>query len=159
MLVTRIIQTKTGKPVELTLHPLALSILEEKRQKYLALDQQNETPIFTISGEKAEISRQPNGRIFTLPTQDGARKAVTKWAQDAAKLHDIEELEEKYITWHSARLTFSILLQDAGVDPATVALLLGHTTTKYVLETYKRHRPKDQLIHVAKLPKAEWRVA
>jgi hypothetical protein len=30
------------------------------------------------------------------------------------------------------RLRFSILLQDENVDNATVALLLGHTSTKYV---------------------------
>jgi len=37
-----------------------------------------------------------------------------------------------------------------------VALLLGHTTTRYVNETYKRHRPKDQTATIAKLPAAEW---
>jgi len=52
---------------------------------------------------------------------------------------------EKHITWHCARLSFSILLQDAQVDNATVALLLGHTTSRYVNETYKRHQRKNYL--------------
>jgi hypothetical protein len=62
----------------------------------------------------------------------------------------MEELVLKELTWHSARLTFSILLQDAGVDPATVALLLGHTTSKHVLDAYKRHRPKNQLATIVR---------
>jgi hypothetical protein len=62
---------------------------------------------------------------------------------------------KKHITWHSARLSFSILLQDANVDTATVALLLGQTSTKYVNEVYKRHRPKDQRENIAKLPTVE----
>jgi integrase len=63
---------------------------------------------------------------------------------------------DKDITWSCARLSFSIILQDANTDAATVALLLGHTTTRYVNETYKRHRPKDQSATIAKLPAAEW---
>ena len=97
---------------------------------------------------KVDGPGEPTGRIFDFPTQDGANKSLGKRAKDAAKAHDLEELAEKHITWRSARLTFSILLQDAGVDPATVALLLGHTTTKYVMDTYKRHRPKNQLAAV-----------
>jgi integrase len=157
VLVTKIIQAKTGKPVELTLHPLALAILEEKREKYLG-HQKPKAPVLTITGQKIG-EPAPTDHIFDLPTQDGANKSLGKWAEDCAKKHGLEDLAEKHLTWHSARLTFSILLQDAGVDPATVALLLGHTTTKYVLEVYKRHRPKDQLMHIAKLPSAQWRVA
>jgi len=145
--------------VELTIHPLALTILEEKREKYLREHRASTAPVLSITGQKMEDSLQPTGHIFDPPTQDEANKSVGNWGRECAKKHGLEELAEKQITRHSARLTFSILLQDAGVDPATVALLLGHTTTKYVLETYKRHRPKDQLIHVAKLPNAQWRVA
>jgi integrase len=159
ILVTRIIQAKTGKPVELTLHPLALAILDEKRRAWKANGDTPKSllqisPIITVGG-----LGEPTGRIFDLPTQDGANKSLGKWAKDVAKAHELEELAGKHITWHSARLTFSILLQDAGVDPATVALLLGHTTTKYVMDTYKRHRPKNQLAHISKLPQVQWRVA
>ena len=38
------------------------------------------------------------------------------------------------------------------LDSATVAYLLGHTTTKQVERTYKRHRPKDQSEAINKLP-------
>jgi len=72
--------------------------------------------------------------------------------------HQLEDLAEKHITWQSARLTFSILLQDAGVDPATVALLLGHTTTKHDLEVYKRHDPKNKcpISLSCRRPSGEW---
>jgi len=59
---------------------------------------------------------------------------------------------EKHITWHCARLSLSILLQDANADAATVALLLGHTSSKYVNESYKRYRPEDQNDVIRNLP-------
>ncbi len=132
ILVTRIIQKKTGKPVEITLHPVVKMILENKKLKAL----------------KFSKSKNLSGRIFTLPTPEGSNKSLGKWVK-RAKI-------DKYITWHSARLSFSILLQDAHVDTATVALLLGHTTSRYVNETYKRHRPKDQSEHLNKLPSITW---
>lgn len=159
VLVTRIIQAKTGKPVELTLHPLALSILEEKRQKCIAAHQRQPARVVTISGETIEEPWQPSGPIFKSITWEGAKKSLKKWSRNCATKFSLDDLANKELTWHSARLTFSILLQDAGVDPATVALLLGHTTTKYVLEVYKRQRPKDQMIHISKLPQAKWCVA
>lgn len=61
----------------------------------------------------------------------------------------------KHITWNCARLSFSILLQDANVNAATVALLLGHTTSKYVNDIYKRYRPKDQAQAISQLPDLE----
>ncbi len=136
ILITRIIQRKTGKPVEITLHPVVKTILANKKQ--LALERQPEN----------KKENPLSGPIFTLPTADGANKSLRKWVK-RAKIN-------KDITWHSARLSFSILLQDANVDTATVALLLGHTTSRYVNETYKRHRPKDQLEHLNKLPIINW---
>ncbi len=133
VIVTRIIQRKTGKPVEITLHPIVKTILSNRKQ------------------EKTKSMNNPlelNGKVFDLPTHDGANKSLRKWIK-RAKIN-------KYITWHSARLSFSILLQDANVDGATVSLLLGHTSSKYVNETYKRHRPKDQSLHLSKLPSIEW---
>jgi integrase/recombinase XerD len=38
------------------------------------------------------------------------------------------------------------------VDDATVALLLGHTSTQYVNKTYKRFRPKNPVGAIANLP-------
>jgi len=129
VVVTRIIQRKTGKPVEITMHPVVKMIFENRRKQF---------PYAT-------------GRIFDLPTANGANQSLGKWVK-RAKIN-------KYITWHSARLSFSILLQDAHVDTATVALLLGHTSSRFVNETYKRHRPKDQSEHLAKLPKVDWQVS
>lgn len=124
---TRLIQAKTGLPVVVTMHPVAKAILDKR---------------------KCRIKKQEeSSNIFSLPTADGANKILTAWVNAAGV--------EKYITWSGARLSFSILLQDERVDTATVALLLGHSTTKYVNETYKRHRPKDQTAIIAKLPSPE----
>lgn len=123
-LKTRIIQAKTGEPLSVTLHPIARTILEKR---------------------KARLSRSiKTGKVLNLPSSDGANKILQQWCNDAGI--------EKHITWHCARLSFSILLQDANVDNATVALLLGHTSTKYVDQIYKRHRPKDQSGAIQRLP-------
>ena len=121
---TRLIQAKTGEPVILSLHPIARAILDKRKARF--------------------GNRPAEGIIFRLPTANGANKLLNKWVENAGI--------DKYITWSCARLSFSILLQDKRVDDATVALLLGHTTTKYVQSTYKRHRPKDQTEVIAKLP-------
>jgi integrase len=135
-LVTRIVQKKTGKPVELTLHAVAQAILDFRKAR-----------MNTKKAASAKKGRK-DPMIFSLPTANGANKCLRTWVKDA-------ELKKK-ITWHSARLSFSILLQDANVDTATVALLLGHTTTRFVNETYKRFRPKNQAEHINKLPSIEW---
>jgi hypothetical protein len=44
------------------------------------------------------------------------------------------------------------LLQDRNTDEATVALLLGHRSTEHVRKTYKRHRPKNQIETINRLP-------
>jgi integrase len=124
ILFTRIIQAKTGKPVTLTLHPIAKQILEKRKIK--------------LSGENL------NGKVFNLPSNNGSNDILGTWMA-YAKI-------KKHVTWSCARLSFSILLQDKNVDMATVAYLMGHTTTKQVLQTYKRHRPKDQSISIGNLP-------
>ncbi|MDF2190559.1 site-specific integrase [Paraflavitalea sp. CAU 1676] len=123
-LVTRIIQAKTGQPVELTLHPIAKAILKRRKENKPEAD--------------------PNEKIFLLLTNDGCNKALQQWV-DRARI-------KKHITWSCARLSFSILLQDQLVDNATVAYLLGHTSTEHVNRTYKRHRPKDQSKTIDLLP-------
>jgi integrase len=120
---TRLIQAKTGLPVVITMHPIAIAILDKRL---------------------ARIKIKTAGSIFRLPTADGANKILKGWMSNA-------EIG-KQITWSVARLSFSILLQDERADTATVALSLGHSTTKYVNDTYKRHRPKDQIAIIAKLP-------
>lgn len=120
-LCTRILQKKTGKPVILTLHPIAQAILDKRMDN--------------ISGKE---------KVFSLPSLDSCNNELEKW-MIAAKIN-------KKITWSCARLSFSILLQDKNVDHATVAYLLGHTTTNQVRKTYKRHRPKDQTATIGNLP-------
>lgn len=84
------------------------------------------------------------GLAFHLPTQDGANKVLQKWADDAGL--------QKHITWHCARHSFSVLLQKNGIDIATVAGMLGHTSTKYVHQTYKRYIQESAREAIAKLP-------
>lgn len=128
VLTTRIIQAKTGQPVTLTLHPIAKDILDKAQHKMLVND------------------RQPK-LVFALPTADGANKVLDTWVRAAGI--------EKHITWSCARLSFSILLQDKNVDDATVAYLMGHTTTEQVRKSYKRHRPKNQQETIRQLPAPE----
>lgn len=122
-LTTRIIQRKTGRPVVLTLHPIAMAILGKRRKL---------------------PDNSATARVFSLPTLDGCNKILGQWV-DAAKI-------DKHITWSCARLSFSILLQDENVDAATVAYLMGHATTAQVNKTYRRHRPLNQFSSVSKLP-------
>lgn len=124
-LVTRIIQKKTGRPVALTLHPIARSILAKRK---------------SIIPETVNLKR----RVFVLPSANGANKVLKEWVACAGV--------KKHITWSCARLSYSILLRDKNVDAATVACLLGHATTKQVERTYKRHRPKDQTAAISHLP-------
>jgi integrase len=128
VLTTRIIQAKTGRPITLTLHTIVKSILEGQRAK-------------------AEASTKHIRFIFSLPTADGANKVLNEWVKSARI--------DKHITWSCARLSFSILLQDRNVDDATVAYLMGHTTTDQVRKTYKRHRPKNQSQTINQLPSPE----
>jgi hypothetical protein len=62
--------------------------------------------------------------VFALPSANGANGVLGEWVRKAGIA--------KHITWSCARLSFSILLQDKNVDDATVAYLMGHTTTKQV---------------------------
>jgi len=125
VLTTRISQAKTGKPVTLTLHDIAKSILEKQKAK-------------------AEVGNKEVRFVFRLPTANGANKVLGQWVVAAGINKDI--------TWSCARLSFSILLQDRNVDDATVAYLMGHTTTEQVRRTYKRHRPKNQSETISQLP-------
>ena len=101
-----------------------------------------EIPLHRIA--KSIIGEKKEGLIFQLPTQDGANKILSQWCKDA-KL-------EKHITWHCARHSFSVLLQQKGVDVATIAGILGHTSSKYVHDTYKRYIKIDAEVAIQKLP-------
>ena len=128
LLTTRIIQSKTGQPVVLTLHPIAQSMVEKQKAK-------------------AEAVGNTVTKVFALPSANRGNTIVDQWVKKAGI--------EKHITWSCARLSFSILLQDKNVDDATVAYLMGHTTTEQVRKIYKRHRPKNQVESISHLPTPE----
>ena len=88
--------------------------------------------------------RQVPFSISHLPTQYGANKVLAKWCNDAGL--------NKHITWHCARHSFSVLLQQKGIDLATVSGMLGHTSTKYVQQTYKRYLQNSAVEAIKKLP-------
>jgi integrase/recombinase XerD len=101
-----------------------------------------EVPLHEIAAQL--LGERKEGLVFKLPTQDGANKVLGKWAADAGL--------EKHITWHCARHSFSVLLQRKGVDLATVAGMLGHTTLKYVQQTYERYLQESAKEAIKKLP-------
>ncbi len=123
-LVFTINQEKTLVEQRIVLHEVAKAILQKRLER---------------------ISTKPAaGPVFKLPSQDMALRTLDTWCKSAGI--------QKHITWHSARLSFSILLQDARVDDATVALLMGHSSTQMVHTTYKRFRPKNAAEAIALLP-------
>ncbi len=114
------------------------SIVIEQNKTGVSLEVPLHETALKILGERKE------GLVFHLPTADGANKVLRKWSTDAGL--------GKHITWHSARHSFSVLLQQNGVDLATVAGMLGHTTTKYVQQTYKRYLQNNAKEAIKKLP-------
>jgi integrase len=119
-----IIQEKTDVPLFVTLHPITYKIL---RDRYDRLKPEQRT-----------------GRVFNLPSLRACTYALEVWCRNAGV--------NSHITWHCARLSFSVLLQDNQVEAATVALLMGLTTVKYVLANYRRTRPKNALESLNRLP-------
>jgi hypothetical protein len=81
----------------------------------------------TVLESQSAKAGVPIGRtrlVFSLPTVNRANKISDQWI-NAAGIN-------KHVTWSCARLSFSILLQDQNIDDATVAYLMGHTTTNQV---------------------------
>ena len=120
---------------------------ENVKERSIVLEQKKtgvnlEVPLHEIASQI--IGEKKTGLVFHLPTQDGANKVLGKWCSDARL--------DKHITWHCARHSFSVLLQQKGIDLATVAGMLGHTTTKYVQQTYKRYLQSNAIEAIKKLP-------
>lgn len=72
----------------------------------------------------------PSEKLFDLPTAEGSNKSLKVWMSNAGI--------RKHITWHCARHSVSVLLQNY-TDPSTVAGILGHTSTKQVMKVYRRY--------------------
>jgi integrase/recombinase XerD len=118
-------QSKTGVPLEVSLHQVAKNIIGERK-----------------------ASNEP---VFYLPTQDGANKVLGTWVRQNAKI-------DKHITWHCLRHSVSDILQDQGVDVATVAAVLGHTSPKYVMANYKKRvKIRHTVEAIQQLPAVEVR--
>lgn len=77
ILQTPIIQKKTGKPVEITLHPIVVSILDEKRAQ---VEKRFRHQLSVPSGE-LPVTCEPAGRIFELGTQNGCNKNLGIWGR------------------------------------------------------------------------------
>ncbi len=90
-----------------------------------------EVPLHPVVKSIIGDKKKPEDLVFSLPTADGANGILKNWVRINAKIN-------KHITWHCLRHSVSDILQDKGVDVATVAALLGQTTAKYILSTYKK---------------------
>ncbi len=85
----------------------------------------------------------PTDKVFKLPGANGANKAVKGWVKNAGMT--------KHLTWHSARHYVSVMLQLKGVDPQTVAGIMGHASTEHVMKTYKRYVTSAAIVAINKL--------
>jgi integrase/recombinase XerD len=101
-----------------------------------------ERPLHNVA--RSILGERQQGLVFCLPTQDGANKILNAWVKNAGV--------NKHISWHCARHSFAVLLQDNGVDTATVAGMRGHTSTKFVHKTYQRYRSVKAFEAIEKLP-------
>jgi integrase/recombinase XerD len=90
------------------------------------------------------IGVRSEGKVLKLSDQGYANRILRSWVKSA--------LINKHITWHCLRHSFSVLLQDLGTDTATVAGMLGHTSTKYVERTYQRYKLDSAIVAINKLP-------
>lgn len=108
-----------------------------------------EVPLHSVVKAIIGERKNDNDLVFSLPTADGANGVLSNWVSKSAKIN-------KYITWHCLRHSVSDILQDKGVDVATVAALLGQTSGKYVLTVYKKRvkirHTTEAIVH---LPSAE----
>lgn len=93
--------------------------------------------------------KNPDDLVFCLPTADGANGVLNTWVTEYAKI-------DKHITWHCLRHSVSDILQDHGVDVATVAALLGQTSAKYILTVYKKRvKIRHTTAAIVHLPSAD----
>ena len=90
------------------------------------------------------LGERGDGLIFKLPTSNGANKLLQEWCREAGV--------SKHITWPCARHSFSVLLQDRGADIETVAGMIGHTYSKYVMKTYQRYQESNGRAAIQNLP-------
>ena len=93
---------------------------------------------------KEFLGERKDGLVFHLPSHESANRILREWSTNAGI--------NKHITWHCARHSFSVLLQQKGVDIATVAGMLGHTSTKYVHQNYQRYVKDSAIDAINKLP-------
>jgi integrase len=90
-------QSKTGEDVGITLNDSAIKLLGEPG----------------------------NGKVFDLPSANGANKTLKAWIK-RAKIN-------KAITWHNARHSFGTNLIFNDVDILTTSKLLGHTSMRHTM--------------------------
>jgi len=128
------------------IQPLQWSSIRDESKTFKIFQKKTGVPLERPLHQFARyiIGERKEGLVFKLPTQDGANKVLKAWAKKAGI--------KKHITWHCARHSFSVLLQDEGTDTATVAGMLGHTSTKFVQKTYQRFKHINAVEAIRKLP-------
>lgn len=98
--------------------------LEFKQKKtseyeYLPLPK---TAFKIIFPDKKKVMRNPEDKVFAIPSQQVVSKILKRMA--------IKAKIGKVVTFHTARHTFATLALKQGVDLYTVSKLLGHTDIK-----------------------------
>jgi len=132
------------------------AIVLERRQldnqdRLILLRAKTDEPVFVeLPHEVAEELRnvpdgmKPNARYFFWSGNGLPKTAVADWQRALRRLFKLADLKHadgspKRCHSHMFRHTFSIHLLDAGMPIESVAVLLGHSSTKTTEKYYKSH--------------------
>lgn len=105
-------QQKTGTPVAFPAHRELRKILDATKRESMVIVVTNKL--------------RKEGKPATTYTVDGFKTAFQKLRNELQKEGKIG----KGITFHGLRSTIGKMLDEAGADPKTIAVMLGHTTTQ-----------------------------
>jgi integrase len=117
-------QEKTNDPVYIPLNASAQKIIMDGKE-HVFTDR-----IFNLSGHNRRLSYH----------------YLNKWAKEAGV--------QKHISWHTSRRTFATMALERGVDPITVAKLLGHKDLDQVMK-YAKATDKLKRKAIDSLPEIE----
>lgn len=89
-------------------------------------------------------AKMPSQKIFPLPVIAHTNKLLGRWVTSSGV--------DKYITFHSGRHTFAVMMLDLGADIYTVQKLLGHRNIN-TTQIYAKILDKNKQEAVQRIPK------